>query len=101
MPPEPGQRAESVAERDAKISDCGRYRYTLTRRVGVGGPLVWVMLNPSTADAEVDDPTIRRVMKFTEASDCGLAIVVNLFALRSPSPKALRGHADPVGPDND
>lgn len=93
--------ADCVRTKDAWISDCGQYRYTLQRRVGVGGPLVWVMLNPSTADATLDDPTIRRVMKFTEASDCGLAVVVNLFALRSPSPKALRGHADPVGPHND
>lgn len=95
------QHADPVAVSDARISDCGQYRYSLLRRVGEGNPLVWVMLNPSTADAFVNDPTIRRVMRFTKADGFGTAVVVNLFALRSPSPKALRGHADPVGPEND
>lgn len=93
--------ADTVLARDAEISSCGSYRYELRRHLGGSGILVWVMLNPSTADHAVDDPTIRRVMAFTRREDLGLAIVVNLFALRSPSPKALRGHEDPIGPLND
>jgi hypothetical protein len=46
--------------RSATISDCGRYRYALGRRWDDGPTACWVMLNPSTADADVDDPTIRR-----------------------------------------
>ena len=63
----------------AVISDCQRYRYWLERDRGER-PLVFVMLNPSTADAEVDDPTIRRCRRF--ASDNGYTgiIVVNLYA---------------------
>ena len=61
------------------------------------------MLNPSTADASQDDPTIRRVRTFTKAAGYGGFVVVNLFAYRSTDPKALRGlvFGIAVGPDND
>lgn len=87
----------------AVLSDCGTYRYALARtwRVGAGRQVCWVMLNPSTADAEQDDPTIRRCIGFSKAWGFGSLIVVNLFALRSTDPKALHAHVDPVGPDND
>lgn len=93
--------------RSAVISDDGVYRYSLTRSGWLtsgnaeGRRLVWVMLNPSTADGEVDDPTIRRVMKFTEPAGYPEAVIVNLFALRATDPKALNNHRDPVGPLND
>lgn len=79
------------------------YRYQLTRAVSRAnaGTVVWVMLNPSTADAFALDPTIRRCMGFTYAWGFGQLIVVNAFALRSTDPRALRTAADPVGPDND
>ena len=51
---------------------------------------VWVMLNPSTADAEVDDATIQRCLFFSQRSgDVGGLIVINLWSLRSTDPKAL------------
>lgn len=88
-------------ERYAEISEDGRYRYVLGRQWG-GGPLVtFVMLNPSTADAERDDPTIRRCMGFARSWGAGAMHAVNLYALRSPDPRALWFHEDPVGPDND
>lgn len=59
------------------------------------------MLNPSTADADVDDPTIRRCVSFARAWGHGGVKVVNLFALRSPCPNALHDADDPVGPGND
>jgi len=62
---------------------------------------VFCMLNPSIADAVKDDPTIRRLRGFSEAWDCNGFVVVNLYALRATDPKALRAHADPVGPFND
>lgn len=78
----------------------GPYRYELGRRWGQGRRAVWLMLNPSTADAYDDDATIRRVVGFSKAFGFAEAVVVNLYALRSSSPKALRRHRDPVGPRN-
>lgn len=87
---------------DAVLSPCGTYRYMLTRqRYPLNRTAVWIMLNPSTADADVDDPTLRRVQSFSFAWGFGDIVVLNLFALRSPDPALLRGHEDPVGPDND
>ncbi len=79
------------------------YRYTLTRTWGDGQPVVWIMLNPSTADCFTDDPTIRRVRNFTQrlAPDAGGLVVVNLYALRATDPNELWTHPDPVGPAGD
>jgi hypothetical protein len=79
-----------------------RYRYYLERLWLTGeGRACWVMLNPSTADDTVDDPTIRRVIGFTQAAGFAGFSVVNLFALRSTSPRGLIDTAvDPVGPEN-
>lgn len=85
----------------AVISDCGTYRYVL-RRTWRGGPvLAFVMLNPSTADAEQDDATIRKCIGFAKRYGFGGIVVVNLFALRSRDPAALRTHPSPIGPEND
>ena len=85
---------------DAVISPCGQYRYTLTRRWNDGPMAYWIMLNPSTADATEDDPTIRRCVGFSKREGCGALTVVNLYALRATDPAALAKHPDPRGPDN-
>jgi hypothetical protein len=89
----------------AVISECGTYRYVLTRHIPQlirwVRPCLFVMLNPSTADADVDDPTIRRCIGFARTWGCTELTVVNLFALRATDPKELTKHADPIGPDND
>lgn len=87
----------------ATISTCGRFRYTLERSVSVlgNGLVMWVMLNPSTADAMLNDPTIVRVIRFSERLGFARAAVVNLFALRATDPRHLRLVGDPVGPEND
>ena len=81
------------------------YRNILTRSLVPGAPaLVWVMLNPSTADELVDDPTIRRVKRFTANAGYHNLIVLNLFAYRATSPDDLaaahRSGIDIVGPKN-
>lgn len=86
----------------AIFSQDGSYRYLLTRSFGRGeGSCLFVMLNPSTADAERDDPTIRRCSGFATAWGFAELRVVNLFALRSTDPRSLEAAADPIGPDND
>jgi hypothetical protein len=85
----------------AAFSPCGRYRYLLTRRLGnQRRTATFILLNPSTADAERDDPTIRRCLGFARRWGCGRVFVLNLFALRATDPTELRRAADPVGPDN-
>lgn len=92
--------AAGGATSSAVISDCGGYRYELTRRWDDGPLLGWVMLNPSTADASVDDPTIRRCIGFARNRGFSGIVVRNLFALRATDPRELLGAADPIGPDN-
>lgn len=58
------------------------------------------MLNPSTADADRDDPTIRRCIGFAQAWQCGTLIVTNLFAYRATSPFSMKTANDPVGREN-
>lgn len=88
--------------RAACIDATGLYRYSLTRVWNQAGPrVVWVMLNPSTADARLDDPTIRRCLAFSKREGFGALTVVNLFAFRATDPAKLATAADPVGPDND
>lgn len=87
---------------DAILSPCGTYRYLLQRNWDVERQAVcFVMLNPSTADAEQDDPTVSRCIERARRLGFGQLEVVNLFALRSTDPRALKSHADPIGPEND
>jgi len=87
---------------DAIFSEDGRYRYTLRRTWMMGsGICLFIMLNPSTADAETDDPTIRRCIGFAKAWGFSHLWVANLFAYRATDPKELLTIDDPVGPLND
>lgn len=86
----------------AKLSDCGAYRYSLTRQWDDARPsLGWVMLNPSKADAKKNDPTVRRCIGFAKRWHYGGIVVRNLYALRATDPRELAIHPDPVGPLND
>ena len=89
-------------EKGAVLSDCGKYRYVLWRRWDTAKPrLIFIMLNPSIADAEQDDATIRVCMGRARRMDMGGIHVLNLFAFRATDPTQLDGVADPVGPEND
>lgn len=93
-----------TVQRAATLSEDGLYRYDLTRRWGEGGRATFVLLNPSTADHHVDDPTVTAVVHFARSAHerrIGAVTIVNLFALRATDPSALRFHPDPVGTDND
>ena len=86
----------------ALFSDCGSYRYRLTRSLnGSKGSLLFVGLNPSTADATHNDPTIRRCIGFAESWGHRRLVVVNLFAFRATHPADLKSASHPIGPDND
>ena len=87
----------------ATYSRCKTYRYSLWRSWDGGdGTLLWVMLNPSTADhLGNNDPTIERCEQRAAAWGFARVEIVNLFALRSPRPQALKSALDPVGPRND
>lgn len=97
---------------DAALSECGMYRWWLTRSCNESGggtlfspsrrpPLVVCMLNPSTADASQNDQTIRKLIAFARAGDHRGLIVVNAYAFRARHPSELLRVADPVGRGND
>lgn len=84
-------------------SDKPQYRYSLMREFGdlfINKSMCIIMLNPSTANATEDDPTIRRCVSFAQKNECGKLIVVNLFAIISSDPKRLL-EPFPIGRAND
>lgn len=85
----------------AITSPCEAYRYRLERVIGPGPAMGIVMINPSRATADLDDPTIDRVQSLCRRFGYGRAIIGNLFAWRTPDVTELARVADPVGPDND
>ena len=86
----------------AEISLCGRYRYELRRCWDFRRPAIaWIGLNPSTADADQDDPTLRRCIGFSQAWGYGALVMLNLFALRATDPRAMLAAPEPEGPRND
>lgn len=103
MPANPGTAPGAVrVNKSAVLSADGLYRYRLVREWDEAyPPLAWVMLNPSTADASVDDPTIKKCAKFARSWGYGSILVANLFAWRATDPNELRMTQDPIGPDND
>lgn len=89
----------SYLERGAHIT--GAFRYVLWRVWGGGPMVVWIMLNPSTADGEQDDQTISTIVAISKALGYGALTVVNAYAYRATDPKVLRDADYPVGPAND
>lgn len=94
-------RNDEVERGSAVISPCGRYRYRLERQCEGEGSTAIIMVNPSTADATVNDATIRKLIGFGNRNKWGRLIVGNLFAYRATDVRELGRVDDPVGPDND
>lgn len=87
-----------IIRRDAVLSPCNLYRYTLEREFGDyedgtpysgAGAIMFVMLNPSTADAANDDPTIRRCLGFAHRFNFRELLVANVYSLRATNPQDL------------
>lgn len=89
----------------ARFSECGTYRYELTREFGGARTLVSIGLNPSKADAERNDPTLRKDIGFAQRWGMGRVVKGNAYAYKATDPKdmlaAQRAGVDVVGPDND
>lgn len=97
-----GRETDLFMERNAQLSACGRYRFSLCRRWDwQRGQCLYVMLNPSTADAFEDDATIRSCIRLAKSYGLGAIEVVNLFAWRATDPKNLPAKpSDAIGPGN-
>lgn len=87
---------------DAAFSDCRKYRFALWRVWDDALPCVmFIGLNPSTADESANDPTLTRCMRYAQSWGFGGVCMANLFAFRATDPKIMMSASDPVGADND
>lgn len=92
----------ALEQRTATFSPCRTWRYVLTRQWDDALPSLNVVgLNPSTADEQADDPTIRRCIGFARTWGYGGLVMTNLFAFRATDPYRMLGAPDPIGPEND
>jgi len=96
----------NYSQKSAVFSGCRQYRYSLFRSWAdmfdeYPRQILYILLNPSTADEKQDDPTIRRCVGFAKREGFQSMKLLNIFALRSTDPRTLKGHPDPVGPAND
>ncbi|GGX02122.1 DUF1643 domain-containing protein [Streptomyces chryseus] len=101
VPRAPLPDPQPIRRRTAEISVCDRYRYRLTREWSDAAPATFVMLNPSTADADQDDATIRKCVRYAQRWGLGSLVVVNLYAYRATLPRHLPDGPEAIGPDND
>ena len=87
---------------DAQFSECGKYRYWLSREWTFGeNSIAFIMLNPSTADSIKNDSTVTRCIRYAQQFGYQKLIVLNIFAYRSTDPKELYRICDPVGSKNE
>jgi len=96
------EQLDLFLESSAEFSLCRIWRYSLIRRWKSGSRLLmFVGLNPSTADEFKNDPTVRRVMGFARQWKYDGLVMMNIFAYRATDPKVMKTVVDPVGPEND
>ena len=97
-----GGAADFFGWTGAEFSPCERYRYRLWRIwQPADARVMFLMLNPSTATATTDDPTIRRCIGYARAWGYGSLTVGNLYGYRTPDPAHLFRQDEPVGAGND
>jgi len=98
----PSLKWDKDETREAVFSPCRRWRYHLKQVWDETQPnLIWMMLNPSTADETQNDPTVERCEQRARQWGFGGVEVYNIFAFRATDPNDMKAQADPVGPDND
>ncbi len=91
-----------LVNKNATLSDCRKYRYVLSRTWdSKKKTILFIGLNPSTADEQIDDPTIRRCINYAQNWGYGSLLMVNLFAYRATMPTELKKVKNPIGNDND
>ena len=91
-----------LVNKNAIFSDCRKYRYALSRTWnGKKKTILFIGLNPSTANEKIDDPTIRRCINYAQNWGYGSLLMVNLFAYRATLPSELKNVKNPIGNDND
>ena len=79
-------------KKDTVISTLGQHRYCLTRTWDEDkGKVLFIMLNPSTADAEKDDATTTRCINYAKKWGYGGIMIGNIYSYRTKSPKILKG----------
>jgi hypothetical protein len=89
-------------KKDAIIDKSGKYRYMLTRQWGAGNNFInFILLNPSTADHQIDDPTVKSCIALTVNNGFDGFYITNLFAFRATQPSDLKKASDPFGPENE
>lgn len=94
------QLVEPTLGKGAVVSPCGLYRFLLWRVWNLDRPrMLFIGINPSTADARVDDATVRRCIGFATREKCGGVELVNLFAFRSTSPLGIPDEPEPAESD--
>ena len=91
-----------LVNKNAIFSDCRKYRYALSRTWnGKKKTILFIGLNPSTANEKIDDPTIRRCINYAQNWGYDSLLMVNLFAYRATLPSELKNVKNPIGNDND
>ena len=91
-----------LVNKNATFSDCRKYRYVLSRTWdSKKKTILFIGLNPSTADEKIDDPTIRRCIDYAQNWGYGSLVMVNLFAYKATIPTELKNVNNPIGNDND
>lgn len=99
-----GNRECETVVKGAEFSECRTYRYALWRDwdwQSYGNRVMFIGLNPSTADETEDDPTIRRCIGFAKSWGFGGLVMMNAYAFSATDPKVMKAADDPVGPGND
>eukprot|EP01084_Bolivina_argentea_P270830 460612_1 len=89
-------------ERGAIFSQDSQYRYALHRIWDDSKKKVmFIGFNPSTADGQIDDATVKKLIKYCKLWDYGGLYICNLFAFVAKNPLDIDECEHPIGSSND